>query len=115
MAMTAASKPGWRRRIESLARPRHPEPLPVALDRRRVYILPTAFGWFFLLLLLAMLAGAPNYKNNPALLLALLLAGAAHTTLFAAHLQLSGLRVLPPDAAPRAAGTPTHPGPPPRP
>src|SRR3546814_7037817 len=69
MAMTAASKPGWRRRIESLARPRHPESLPVALDRRRVYILPTAFGWFFLLLLLAMLAGALNYNNNPALLL----------------------------------------------
>src|SRR3546814_14062289 len=65
--------------------------LPIfALDRRRVYILPTAFGWFFLLLLLAMLAGALNYNINPALLLALLLAGAANTSLFAAHLQQIG-------------------------
>jgi len=106
MAMTAASKPGWRRRIESLARPRRPESLPVAFDRRRVYILPTAFGWFFLLLLLAMLAGALNYNNNPALLLALLLAGAANTSLFAAHLQLSGLRIVAIDAEPVAAGKP---------
>src|SRR3546814_14704650 len=106
MAMTAASKPGWRRRIESLARPRQPEPLPVALDRRRVYILPTAFGWFFLLLLLAMLAGALNYNNHPALLLVLLLAGAANTSLFAAHLQLSGLQVIAIDAEPVAAGKP---------
>ena len=106
MAMTAASKHGWRRRIELLARPRHPESLPVALDRRRVYILPTAFGWFFLVLLLAMLAGALNYNNNPALLLALLLAGAANTSLFAAHLQLSGLRIIAIDAEPVAAGRP---------
>src|SRR5690606_4619440 len=106
MAMTAAAKPGWRRRIELLARPRHPETLPVSLDRRRVYILPTAFGWFFLLLLLAMLAGALNYNNNPALLLALLLAGAANTSLFAAHLQLSGLRIIAIDAEPVAAGKP---------
>src|SRR3546814_1206375 len=108
MAMTAASKPGWRRRIESLARPRHPEPLPVALDRRRVYILPTAFGWFFLLLLLAMLAGALHYHNNPALLLALLLAGAANTRLFAAHLQLSGLQVIAIDDEPDDGGTPLN-------
>src|SRR3546814_16076892 len=103
MAMTAASKPGWRRRIESLARPRHPEPLPVALDRRRVSILPTAFGWFFLILLLALLAGALNYNNNPALLLALLLAGAANTSLFAAHLHPSGLPVTTIDEIGRAS------------
>src|SRR5690606_11975164 len=82
------------------------EPLPATLDRRRVYILPTAFGWFFGLLLLAMAVGALNYNNNPALLLALLLAGAANTSLFAAHLQLSGLQVVAIDAEPVAAGKP---------
>src|SRR3546814_7992427 len=102
MAMTAASKPGWRRRIESLARPRHPESLPVALDRSRVYILPTAFGWFFLLLLLALLAGALNFNNNPALLMVLLLAGAANTSLLPAHLQPGGLQVIAMDAEPDA-------------
>jgi uncharacterized protein (DUF58 family) len=106
MGTAATSKPGWRRRIESLARPRHPESLPVALDRHRVYILPTAFGGFFGVLLLTMLVGALNYNNNPALLLALLLAGAANTSLFAAHLQLSGLRLIAIDAEPVAAGKP---------
>jgi uncharacterized protein (DUF58 family) len=98
--------PGWRRRLESLARPRQPESLPVTLDRRRVYILPSRFGWFFLALLLAMLVGALNYNNNPALLLALLLAGAGNTSLFVAHLQLSGLRIIAIDAEPVAAGKP---------
>jgi len=106
VAAAAAPKAGWRGRLELLARPRRPEPLPATLDRRRVYILPTAFGWFFLLLLLAMAVGALNYNNNPALLLALLLAGAANTSLFAAHLQLSGLQVVAIDAEPVAAGKP---------
>ncbi len=95
-----------RKRLERLARPRHPEPLPVTFDRRRVYILPSRFGWFFLLLLFAMGIGALNYNNNPALLLALLLAGAANTSLYAAHLQLSGLRIIAIDAEPVAAGKP---------
>ena len=64
---------GLRRRVESWARPRAPEPLPVRLDRRRIYILPTAFGWFLVALLATMAVGALNYNNNPALLLCLLL------------------------------------------
>src|SRR3546814_14227338 len=110
MAMTAASKPGWRRRIESLARPRHPESLPVALDRRRVYILPPPFGWFFLLLLLAMLAAAPNYNHNAAPLLALLLAGAATTRLFTAHLQLRRPQVPALEATPVTPDKQRQPG-----
>ncbi|MFT3762791.1 MAG: DUF58 domain-containing protein [Pseudoxanthomonas sp.] len=92
---------GW---IEKLARPRQPEPLPVAIDRRRVYVVPTRFGLFFALLLGAMLLGALNYNNNPALLLALLLAAAGLASLVAAHLQLSGLRVDAISAEPVAAG-----------
>lgn len=97
---------GLRARLERLARPRQPESLPVAFGRRRIYLLPTAFGAFFLALLLTMALGALNYNNNPALLLALLLAGAAHTSLLAAHLQLSGLRIVAIDAEPVAAGQP---------
>ena len=80
--------------------------LPVQFDRRRIYILPTGFGLFFALLLLAMGLGALNYNNNPALLLALLLAGAANTSLLAAHLQLTGLQVAAIGAEPVPAGTP---------
>ena len=68
---------GLRRRVESWARPRAPEPLPVRLDRRRIYILPTAFGGFLVALLATMAVGALNYNNNPALLLCLLLAACA--------------------------------------
>lgn len=96
----------WRRRLEGWARPRAPEALPVRFDRRRVYVLPTAFGLFFGVLLLAMAAGALNYNNNPALLLCLLLAGAANTSLLAAHLQLTGLSIDAVGAEPVPAGTP---------
>src|SRR5690606_16138613 len=95
-----------RARLGALARPRGPEPLPVTFDRRRIYVLPTAFGLFFGLLLAVMLLGGLNYNNNPALLLALLLAGAGNTSLVAAHLQLSGLRVAAVEAAPVPAGAP---------
>jgi uncharacterized protein (DUF58 family) len=95
-----------RRRFESWARPRQPELLPVLFDRRRIYVLPTRFGLFFALSLLVMGVGALNYNNNPALLLALLLAGAANTSLLAAHLQLTGLQVAAIGAEPVPAGTP---------
>ncbi|MFL6593211.1 MAG: DUF58 domain-containing protein [Luteimonas sp.] len=90
--------------MQTWSRPRHPETLPVQFDRRRVYVLPTRFGLFFALLLLAMWLGALNYNNNPALMLGLLLAGTANTSLLAAHLQLTGLQVVAVDAEPVAAG-----------
>ena len=96
----------WAGRLERWARPRQPESLPVQFDRRRVYILPTRFGLFFSLLLLAMWLGALNYNNNPALMLGLLLAGAANTSLLAAHLQLTGLQISAIGAEPVPAGAP---------
>ena len=95
-----------RERMAGLARPRTREALPVHLDRRRVYLLPTAFGLFFAVLVATMALGALNYNNNPALLLALLLAGTAMTSLLLAHLQLSGLAVTSVGGGPVAAGTP---------
>lgn len=92
------------RRLPQLVRPRAPEPLPVRLDRRRIYVLPTRFGLFFAVLMTAMLAGALNYNNNPALLLALLLVGSALASLVRAHLQLSGLAVVAVEAEPVMAG-----------
>ena len=94
-----------RETIAGLARPRTRETLPVRFDRRRVYILPTRFGLFFGALLATMALGALNYNNNPALLLALLLAGAALTSLLLAHLQLSGLEVVAVGGEPVPAGT----------
>ncbi len=96
------------RRVQAWMRPRQPEVLPVRLDRRRIYILPTATGLFFGLLLATMGLGALNFNNNPALLLALLLAGAAQASLIGAHLQLSGLSFDSVAADPVPAGEPLH-------
>lgn len=90
----------------SLTRPRQGESLPIGIDRRRVYVLPTRFGLFYAALLLGMAAGALNYNNNPALLLCFLLGGAGLASLIAAQMQLTGLRIVAIDAGPVAAGQP---------
>lgn len=100
---------GWGDRwhtLQLLARPRQPEALPRRLDRRRIYVLPTRFGMFVTTVLVAMLLGALNYNNNPALLLALLLATVAIASTISAHLQLSGLQVDAVSAEPVHAGQP---------
>jgi uncharacterized protein (DUF58 family) len=93
-----------RNRIDRWIPPRTAESLPVRFDRRRIYVLPTGFGCFFSALLMAMLIGALNYNNNPAMLLGLLIGGAGLTSLFSAHLQLSGLTIATVAADPVAAG-----------
>lgn len=80
--------------------------MPIHIDRRRVYVLPSRFGLFYVALIATMGVGALNYNNNPALLLCLLLAGAGLASLVAAHLQLSGLRADTLAAEPVSAGTP---------
>lgn len=117
IASAAPARTGLRARLRAwrgrqLARliaripPVRPEALPVSFDRRRIYVLPTGFGLFFTAVLAAILVGALNYNNNPAMLLGLLLGGAGLTSLFAAHLQLSGLRVVAVSGDPVPAGRP---------
>lgn len=102
--MPGGRRQRWWARIQAWARPRGPESLPVTLLRNRVYVLPTRFGLFLALLIAAMGMGALNYNNNPALLLALMLAGAAFASLLFGHLQLSGLTIGTLSAEPVAAG-----------
>jgi uncharacterized protein (DUF58 family) len=99
----------WFRQLHRWAlvwtRPREPEALPARFDRRRVYVLPTRFGLFYLVLLLTMLLGALNYNNNPALLLGLLLGSTGLASLVAAQLQLTGLAISAIEAEPVPAGS----------
>src|SRR5688572_13023828 len=90
----------------ALVRPKQPEPLPVLISRRRIYVLPTGFGLFLGLMLATMLVGGLNYNNNPALLLVFLLAGVANNSLVQAHLLLSGIRLRTLHADPVFAGEP---------
>lgn len=87
-----------------LVKPRTIEDLPVHIDRRRIYVLPTGFGLFLSLMLLAMVLGGLNYNNNPALLLAFVTIAVAHNSLVQAHLTLSGLRLVALHAEPVFAG-----------
>lgn len=90
-ARDAVERFGDRMASLALVRPKHPETLPVQINRKRIYILPTGFGLFLAAMLTAMLVGGLNYNNNPALLLVFLLAGVAHNSLVHAHLILSGI------------------------
>lgn len=81
------------RRLPALTRYRRPEPLPIELHRRRIYIVPTAFGIGFSVLLLVMLVGALNYSNNAALLLTCLLGAASAASMLVAFRSLDGLRL----------------------
>ena len=100
------AKPRLSDALSRWTRPRVIESLPIKIDRRRVYVLPTRFGLFYLLLVATMGIGALNYNNNPALLLCLLLGGAAIASLLQAHLQLSGLEIQAIGAEPVPAGSP---------
>src|SRR4249919_186457 len=88
----------------ALVRPKHPEPLPARITRKRIYVLPTGFGLFVGALLFTMLVGGLNYNNNPALLLVFLLAGISNNSLVHAHLILSGISLKSMHADPVFAG-----------
>jgi uncharacterized protein (DUF58 family) len=102
----AVERFGDRMAALALVRPKRPEPLPVRIGRKRIYVLPTAFGLFVAVLLGSMLLGGLNYNNNPALLFAFLLAAVAHNSLVHAHLILSGVNLRALHADPVFAGTP---------
>ena len=92
------------RRLPALTRLRAAEALPIRLHRRRIYVVPTAFGIGFGALLVIMQLGALNYANNAALLLTCILAAAAWMSLFAGFRTLAGLELVAIHAAECHAG-----------
>lgn len=81
--------------------------LPLTLQRRRLYILPTRAGLGFLLLLLFMLVAGLNYANSLALFLTFLLSGFVLVTMNLCHRNLLGAALYAAVAPPTYA---THPG-----
>ncbi len=92
------------RRLPALTRLKKPEALPIRLDRRRIYVLPTRFGFLFSLILVVMLLGALNYNNNPAILLTCLLAAASYQSIFQSFRTLNGVQLVAIQAQPCHAG-----------
>ncbi|MGN8157067.1 DUF58 domain-containing protein [Salinisphaera sp. RV14] len=92
-------------RIDAAIRRRAPSgPPPLRIPARRVYIVPSATGALFGVLLVVMLAGATNYGNNLAFTLTFWLAAAALVSMHRAHRNLAGLALAEVQAAPVFAG-----------
>jgi uncharacterized protein (DUF58 family) len=67
--------------------------LPLTINRRRIYILPTRFGLALAALLTAMLVAALNYNSNLALAFAFFMISLALVAMHHCHRNLSGLSV----------------------
>jgi uncharacterized protein (DUF58 family) len=78
--------------------------LPVRLQRRRLYILPTRAGLGFAAAVLGMLLAALNYGNGTALGLAGLIAGIALVAMHQCHRNLLELEIASIETAPAFAG-----------
>jgi uncharacterized protein (DUF58 family) len=78
----------WMRRRQGADR------LPVTLERRRLYILPTRAGLAFAALLFLMLLAGLNYANSLALFLTFLLAGFMLVVMHQCHRNLLGTEVV---------------------
>src|SRR5205807_1100494 len=87
-AYLAGRAAAWMRRRQGV------DLLPVALERRRLYILPTGTGVGFAALLFLMLIAGLNYGNSLALFLTFLLGAFALVAMQQCHRNLLGIAVL---------------------
>src|SRR5918994_6125016 len=84
-----------RRKTRTWARKRHGvDADPLILSGRRIYIVPSALGIAFSLMLFAMFLGAMNYANNLALGLTFMLGALGLTAMHYCHRNLAGVRLL---------------------
>jgi uncharacterized protein (DUF58 family) len=90
---------GWARRRQG------DDTLPLTLLARRIYILPTRFGFGCGFLLFAMLLAGLNYNNSLTLLLTFLLTGFVIMAIHECHRQLKGLVVTRAEVNDTFAGT----------
>lgn len=87
-----------------LLRPHVPEPSPIVLDRRRIYIVPNRHGLLYASVLIVMYLGAINYSLGLGHLLVFLLASLGVTGMVHGFRNLAGLQLVPGRAAPVFAG-----------
>jgi uncharacterized protein (DUF58 family) len=81
-----------------------PEAGPVQLDRSRIFILPTATGVLFAVVLLVMLLGAINYANNMGYMFTFLLGSVALVSILHSYRNLARLEFSAGRAGPVFAG-----------
>ncbi len=94
--------------IERVRTRRGPITPPFELEYRHIFVLPSAFGCAFGLMLMFMALGGLNFNNNMALLLVFLLAAIAQLTTVLSYRNLVGLRIGSVRAEPVFDGEPAH-------
>lgn len=105
--MFAALRAGLARRARAWARRRQGrDRLPVAIDRRHVYILPTRLGVIYALALVALLLASMNYNNSLGFALTFLLAGVGLVSMHHCHRNLAGVVVTAVTGEEAFAGSP---------
>lgn len=85
-------------------RGRAPEPVPITLTQRRVYVLPTRAGLAYLATLAVMLIGAINYNLSLGYALVFLLMGVGVAAILNSFRNLAHLRITPGRCPPVFAG-----------
>ena len=79
--------------LERVRQRRGPTELPLTLEYRHIYVMPTGFGFWFGMLLALTAIGGLNFNNNMTLMLGFLLAAIAQLTTLLAYRNAVGLRV----------------------
>jgi uncharacterized protein (DUF58 family) len=105
----ASEKPGPGQRfdrwvLDRVRRRRGPTELPLELEYRHIYVMPTRFGFWFGILLALMTLGGLNFNNNMTLILGFLLAAIAQLTTVLAYRDQVGIRIDAIRASPVFAG-----------
>ena len=94
-----------RRKTRAWARKRHGvDSDPLTLSGGRIYIVPSALGIAFTLMLFAMFLGAMNYANNLALGLTFMLGALSLTAMHYCHRNLAGVQIRSAASEPVFAG-----------
>ncbi len=84
----------FRRHFERWFESRNPpSDTEILLHNRRLYILPTRFGYLFVMMLLFLFLAAINYQNSMAFVLTFMLTSLAIVSLWQTHKNLLGLRI----------------------
>jgi uncharacterized protein (DUF58 family) len=79
--------------LDRVRRLRGPTELPQTLEYRYIYILPTAFGFWFGILLALMVIGGLNFNNNMTLMITFLLGSISILTMLLAYRNLARLTI----------------------
>lgn len=96
---------GWRERARNWAlRRQGPDALPLRLAPRRIYILPTAAGLNYALIVAAMFVAGMNYGNGLVLLLSFWMTGFGLVAMIQTQRSLASVRLLHASAQPAFAG-----------